>query len=823
MVKNIIIALFLITSISLCAQENPKLNLADFYSFSDEHGKIKNSIRKGDSYYKDGMYDAALQEYMNLYSIRDDYSPLNYKIAVSHLFDVNPKEALAYFNRTGSDVASDYYYLKGIALIYHRQYDEAKMTFLQYAESLPPKQANKMTAKINRLIEICDFSAIAYQDSLPVFIINAGPDVNSFYDDYSAVELLTPSPSLYFTSRRPKSNKSNLTSKNAFLERILYSETFVDGEASEALDTKLQSRKHISVSGVDNNTGALLYFKGKKRFGDLYSVQFYGKGGKTVSKKRLKPVISKKSSAEGTISFAENGDAYFISDRFGGMGGKDIWYAMKKGKKSFYRAENLRSLNTPFNEESVFVTPDGNTLYFSSNGLPGFGGYDIYKSVRMSDGTWGDPVNMGYPVNSPDDDLYYRLTSDTTLALMSSGRSGGLGGLDIYFVKQDLRIPFELSGNVTDLKTGKTLAATVRLIDRTTNLSAGATTNDTIQQRYLLKMEDIGNYYLQAEAPGYHLVTDSFTNPVERYAKLQHDFTLDKILHPYTLNGYVTDIRTGRPVIAEILIKLPDRNEVLYRTTSDESGYYSLKIDDKDNFTLTAKATTYFDYNEVLPLKNIAEEAGNKNITLQKSVNMYIATGVVTSEGDGALLKANISASKLGSGQFVQNTVSEENGKYELLLPDMGPFLLEVSSEGHFYINRALQFAKDSMLVVRNFALKKMESGAKIVIENILFNTGSAVLNPKSFPSLDKFAALMKENPKVRIEVSGHTDNTGSAATNKTLSRNRALSVKNYLIKQGIDADRMVHEGYGPDQPIAPNNTAAGRTENRRVEIKVLD
>ena len=822
MVKNIIFSLFLTVTFSLYAQENPKMNNKDFYSLSGERSKINNAIKKGDSFYKDGMYDAALQQYMKLYEIKNDYSPLNYKIGVSHLFGVNPKNALEFFNQANSDAASDYYCMKGIALIYHQRYDEALMAFVQYNESLPPKQASKMMDKIKRFYAICDFSATAYQDSLPVFIINAGPDVNSYYDDYSAIELLMPSPSLYFTSRRPKT-KMSIASRAVFPERLFYTEKFENGEASGVKNVKIKSGKHLSVAGVDNNDGALLYYKGKNRFGDIYSVQFYGKEGKTINNKRLNPFISKKTSQEGAISFAGNGDAYFISDRLGGVGGKDIWYAMKRGKTKYYPPQNLRNLNTPLNEESVFVTPDGNTLYYSTNGLPGFGGYDVYKSVKSPDGTWGDPVNMGYPINSPDDDLYFRLTSDTTLSLLSSRRSGGLGGLDVYFVKKDLRIPFELSGNVTDVKTGKTLAATVKMINRLTNQPVATAENDTVQQRYFLKLDDVGYYYLQAEATGYHPRTDSFVNPVERHAKLYHDFALDKLLHPYTLNGHITDLRTGRPVMAEILVKPAGRSNVLYRTVSSESnGYYSLRIEDKDNFDLTARANTYFDHNEALLLKNVADDTGNRNISMQKSVNTFIASGVVKSD-NGAALKAIISANKMVGGQIVQTAVTDENGKYDLILSDIGPYLMEANSEGHFYANRVLQFHKDSTLVIRNFTLKKMESGVKIVIENILFNTGNATLRKESFPSLNKLVTLLKENPNVKIEVSGHTDNTGSAASNKTLSKNRASSVRNYLLQQGISGERVKFEGYGFDRPIAPNTTADGRAANRRVEIEILD
>jgi outer membrane protein OmpA-like peptidoglycan-associated protein/tetratricopeptide (TPR) repeat protein len=818
MVKNIISVLLLAATLSVYAQENPKIDRKDFFSLSGEKKTIRKAIKQGDAYYNFGLYDAALQQYMRLYNIRNDYSPLNYKIAVSHLYGINPKNALAFFERTSSDVATDFYRQKGIALIYHQQFDEATAAFNRYAESLSPREAQRSADRIRRLLAIADFSATAVQDSLSFFVINAGPRVNSYYDDYNAVELLSPSPSLFFTSRRPHDDNINIASHSVFQERILFSPEFVDGQAGIAKDTRLKSAKHLSVAGVDNNTGSLLYFKGKKRFGDIYSVQF-NTNGKTTQNRRLNNAISKKTTAEGAISFADNGDAYFISDRLGGVGGKDIWYAKKKGKNSFYRPQNLSNLNTPLNEESVFVTPDGNTLYFSSNGLPGMGGYDIYKSERMPNGAWGNPVNMGYPINGPDDDLFYRYTSDPTLALLSSKRSGGFGGLDIYFVKKDLRIPFELSGNVTDERTGQPLAATVKLFDRETNLPVATALNDTILQRYAMNLEDIGDYYLLAEAPGYRSFIDSLINPSMRHAKIQHDFALEKLLHPYTLNGYVTDVRTGRPVLAEIYIR---KGGVLYRTLTDGvTGFYTITIEDKDDFELIVRAPDYFVHNENMSLRDVAEDIGSRNITLQRSIIVYTVTGVVVGEGTNELLRANISASRPDG--FAQETVTNAAGRYEMTFTDIGPFLIEVSSEGYFFTNSVLQFSVDSTMVIRNFNLVKMESGARMVIENILFNTGAATLLPESFTELNRLVNLLRENPNVRIEVSGHTDNTGSAAINRTLSRNRALSVRNYLISQGIPGERVRFEGYGFDRPIAPNTTAEGRAANRRVEIEIID
>jgi outer membrane protein OmpA-like peptidoglycan-associated protein len=119
--------------------------------------------------------------------------------------------------------------------------------------------------------------------------------------------------------------------------------------------------------------------------------------------------------------------------------------------------------------------------------------------------------------------------------------------------------------------------------------------------------------------------------------------------------------------------------------------------------------------------------------------------------------------------------------------------------------------------------MQKMAAGTRIVVENILFNSGKATLKAESYSELNKLVRLLLENSSVRIEVSGHTDNVGSASLNKRLSRSRAESVKNYLQSHGVDAGRIEFQGYGFDRPIAPNDTPEGRAANRRVEIEVLD
>jgi len=125
-------------------------------------------------------------------------------------------------------------------------------------------------------------------------------------------------------------------------------------------------------------------------------------------------------------------------------------------------------------------------------------------------------------------------------------------------------------------------------------------------------------------------------------------------------------------------------------------------------------------------------------------------------------------------------------------------------------------------LIQRNFSLSKIDIGSKVVLKNIFFDLGKAKLRTESYTELSNVLQLMRENPTLRIEVSGHTDNTGTKKENKQLSAARAKAVATYLTDNGVDASRIESVGYGSDQPVVSNKTKAGRQQNRRVEFKII-
>ena len=174
---------------------------------------------------------------------------------------------------------------------------------------------------------------------------------------------------------------------------------------------------------------------------------------------------------------------------------------------------------------------------------------------------------------------------------------------------------------------------------------------------------------------------------------------------------------------------------------------------------------------------------------------------------------------------IIKNTI-QANGEFLIPVPMGKNYLVNVSAKGYLFYsdNIPLKEYKGTEPFIKNILLLPLKTGEKITLKNIFFKTDSYALLDESSVELDRLVSLLKANPGIKIEISGHTDNTGNAEHNKELSLKRAQSVFNYLVTQGkIPSSRLKSAGYGDSQPVATNDTEEGRAQNRRTEIKVID
>jgi outer membrane protein OmpA-like peptidoglycan-associated protein len=821
----VLVLLWGFVSMPVVSQENPKINEKDVFSDmpAADLEYYLDKLSEGQQFYRSGYYKGSYRAFHEVYKEKPGVAALNYKLGVSALFGENPQNAVRFFMESLPSVAGDYYLLVGYAHRARLNYSRAREAFEQYNNTLSSWKKKQFRPLYNQLLSECEFGNNNATDSVPAFVINLGPAVNSYYDEYAAVEN-SRHERIFFVTRRPDRLPDIPVGRDAFEERILES-TYVKGTASEGVENgRLNTRFNSGVSGISPDEDFLFVYRGKKRGGQIGVADISGK--RVHKPKRISTKIDHKIFKETSFSEDDDGRVYFVSDRIDGLGGKDIWTARTKSNGRYTKAQNLgRVVNTAFDEEAVFVAPDGNTLYFASNGHPGFGGFDIYKSEKNRDGDWMTPKNSGQPMNSPQDDLFFFPTSDSLEAFVSSSRPGGYGGLDIYKIRQDIRIPFTISGRISEEQSGEPLMGQLSLVDTLKREQILTAWSDSITGEYFMALEDTGNYILQASVAGYKMGNADIPRATTRNQSISTDFQLEKLKHPYTLSGFITDQDTEVPVQAEIIFKPLDKDSVTHRIFSDKaSGRYAITFEDKFDLNMTVSAKDYYIYSSELLLKNTIGDSEAKDIELEKSVFSYTMSGKVLEENTNKAVPAELAVFEPGENEaFLTAYADTTTGNYALTVYDEGPFLVEVNADGYFFNNMPLQFHPDTTLKVTNIVLKPMDKGARIVAEDILFTTGKATLRAESYPELNRLARLLNENPSVKIEVSGHTDNTGSASLNKRLSKARALSVKRYLESQGASPERIEYEGYGFDAPIAPNTTAAGRAQNRRVEIKIIE
>src|SRR5690606_8291131 len=315
------------------------------------------------------------------------------------------------------------------ALRYYRMYEAKTMSDKNYRGS------DKVAlSEVQRRITECENGLEFIANPAHFSIVNLGPEINSEWRDYAPV-LNEDETIMIFTSRRKEGNLN----ENVDVDNIPFEDIFI----SKKIDGKWTKAENIgnviNTSSHDSNLalsadGQQLYIYSDENEGDiLVSEQKNGVWSPPVP---LSDAINS-SFMENSVSISPDRQLlFFASNRPGGYGGIDIYVSEKDKRGNWGKSKNLGPvINTEFDEEGPFIDYDGKTLYFSSMGHKGMGGHDIFKSEYDSVAQeWTTPVNLGYPINTPDNDIYFVSTKDGKRGYYASVRSDGMGYTDIYMV-----------------------------------------------------------------------------------------------------------------------------------------------------------------------------------------------------------------------------------------------------------------------------------------------------------------------------------------------------------------------------------------------------
>lgn len=413
---------------------------------------------------------------------------------------------------------------------------EAYRNFLKYDTKNKEKHA-----EVEKSMKTIDFRQKAYANPVEFKPENMGAAVNSTNDEYLPA-LTADGQTLVFTRRFPRTGR---TTANTDMEEDFYVSVKKDGKWGKAI------RMSEPVNSYDNEgaqcisqDGRMMIFTGCNRKDgagrcDLYICR--REGDKWSKPQNLgMPVNTGAWEAQPTFS-VDGKTLYFVSNRKGGMGGMDIWKS-EYVNGEWSNPENLGApINTAGNEKTPFIHFDDKTLYFASDGHVGMGGLDLYMSKLQDDGTWTEPVNLGYPINTEGEESNMIVSADGHTAIYSSDQLGGYGREDLYMFELPEAVrPMAttyIKGIVYNKKTKAPLAADFVIVDLTTKEEVVSASSDPVDGSFLLTMPGLHQYALSVAKEGYLFYSKNFEM---KAASIDEPYLIDVPLEPIEVGSSIT-------------------------------------------------------------------------------------------------------------------------------------------------------------------------------------------------------------------------------------------------------------------------------------------
>jgi len=660
----------LFSSITAMAQ-NVAFEKKNFPNRKEEFKRAKKAIKEAEIFYEQG--GARLKHALENYLIANDFNPnnasLNYRIGRCYIDGREKAKSLPYFLKAmelDPFVTEDLYLMIGRAYHQNYQWDKAIEYFKKYKDI--PEISDY--APIDRMIQECMNGKELQKKPSRVFIDNMGEVINSSYDDHSPV-ISADETILMYTSKRPGTTGGEQDPRDfEYFEDIYYSQNTNGTWATPTNPGKpLNTDNHDATVGISNDGQTLFIYKGEERGGDIYECKLDGDLWKKPDC-MSKHINTKFHEPSASLS-PDGRTVYFVSNREDGIGGEDIYMSQMNRKGKWEEAVNLGDLiNTPYDEGSVFIHPDGKTLYFSSKGHNSMGGYDIFKTV-FENGQWTKPENLGYPINSPGNDISFVLSASGLHGYFSSIREGGVGGMDIYmitFLGKEKPVVYNsednliasitkptsstviepvveitsgqltiLKGVISDAVTNTPLLAKIELVDNEANEVIATFESNSKSGKYLVSLPAGKNYGITVKAENYLFHSENFVIPeTAGYSEVVKDIALNKIVigSKIVLNNIFFDFDKATITkastaelenLAKLLIEYPSlKIEISGHTDDKGSDAYNQRLSENrakavvdylvNKKGIEASRLSYKGYGETAPIApNDTEEGRQMN------------------------------------------------------------------------------------------------------------------------------------------------------------------------------------------------------------------
>ena len=428
--------------------------------------------------------------------------------------------------------------LLNLGKAYHVNYrfDDAIKYFNQFLATNPPA-AEK--AEAEKLIKNSEYGKNVTQEMLQADIKNFGPPVNTIDQEYSPV-ISADETVIIFTYRGPKSTGGLMNGKfkpdaisGTYYEDVFISRKNKDSAWSEPKGIPTINTNQFESSLALSPDGQTLYTyrSTEQDSGDIYESKL--EGDEWTKPEKLKGDVNS-NYYEGACSITADGKyLYFTSERKGGFGGRDIYVAEKTEDGSWKNVKNIGDkINTSDDEDSPFIHPDGLTLFFSSKGHNSIGDYDIFYTIKKEN-NWIEPLNMGYPLNTTDDDRFYVINASGEKGYFSSNRvsNGGNGSQDIFTVTPGILGEKPILAMVLGYVYGndKPIDAQIEITKKSNGEKIGPFTSNTKTGKYLVALSPGENYTFHVRSKDFGEITEDLDiEKLTKFVELRKDFHMVK-------------------------------------------------------------------------------------------------------------------------------------------------------------------------------------------------------------------------------------------------------------------------------------------------------
>lgn len=554
--RTYIIILGLLLSTTGVFAQGIEFDKKNFENDKDGLKVAKDNIKEGDELYEKGpmFYKEAIPFYEKANTFNPDNALLNYKLGECYLFSVFKSKAMPHLEKAlklDPNINPTVHFYLGQAYHLNLEFDKAITSYSRYQSTAMTNPDPSIREDLQLRIQQCYSGKKIVEKPIRVFIDNLGSNINTEYHEYGAVISADESVVIY-TSRRKGSTGDKIDPYiNENFEDIYMSTRQADGKWGPSLNLgdNVNTNDHDAVTAISADGQRILVYKGKEGVGDLFECVL--EGSEWSKPESLGSKINNKTYHEPSACYSPDGKTlYYVSDKPGGLGKHDIYVSNLDEKGKWGPGVGLGSvINTKYNEDGVYMHPDGKTLYFGSEGHTSMGGMDIFKSVfNAATNTWSEPENIGYPVNTPDEDAFFVISASGKHGYyMSSAQKDNKGLRDLYMitflgeekkmvlnnednllasvaapVKEVVIAPIVqvkeaqltiLKGVISDYLTKVLLEAEIEIVDNEANVVIATFKSNSKTGRFLVSLPAGKNYGIAVKKEGYLFHSENFDIP----------------------------------------------------------------------------------------------------------------------------------------------------------------------------------------------------------------------------------------------------------------------------------------------------------------------